>query len=417
MSDATVRRSVPAPARIGRYEIIDRIGRGSMGTVYSARDTNMDRRVAVKVMMADVEDDPELRSRFFREAKAAGSLLHPNIVTVFDIGEDGGRPFIVMELLEGENLATLVAKNAELDLEVKVDLLIQLCEGLSAAHARGVCHRDVKPANLFITRDGTLKILDFGIARIAASTLTATGLMVGTPEFMSPEQARGAEIDQRSDLFAVGAVAYFLLTGRAPFAARDLPAVLRKVESEAPAPIPEAQAPAALSKILNRALEKRSADRYQLTTDLLADLVRFKQQYERESAGVAARARDAWMDLERLLAECHRTAREIGCDADVERDVAGIGDIAARFPAVREHGADAIAGGLLPRRGLEDVWRLLLDARPERERKARALAERAAAAVAARIDGVLAGTSATPAAPVTDDRTVLLARPNIGKNA
>ncbi len=173
------------PRYIGRYRIIERIGKGAMGVVYAAEDEAMGRRVAVKVMMADLEEEPETRERFYREAKITGQLIHRNIVTVFDLGEERGRPFIVMELLIGVALGEYLRRPEAQKLESKLDLTMQLCEGLQVAHTRGVIHRDIKPSNLFVQEDGALKILDFGVARLATSNLTASGFLVGTPDYRS----------------------------------------------------------------------------------------------------------------------------------------------------------------------------------------------------------------------------------------
>src|SRR6185295_4157985 len=179
--------------------------------VYSALDEQLGRRVAVKLMLADFEEEPEMRERFYREAKITGQLAHRNIVTLFDLGEELGRPFIVMELLDGVPLVDYLGTAAASTIDAKIDLMIQVCDGLHNAHQAGVVHRDVKPSNLFVQRTGTLKVLDFGIARLATSKLTAAGALLGTPEFMSPEQACGQKMDARSDLFSAAAVFYFML--------------------------------------------------------------------------------------------------------------------------------------------------------------------------------------------------------------
>ena len=219
----TIARDAPSPERIGRYQVIERIGRGAMGVVYRARDEAMGRDVALKVLTADLEDDPDIRTRFHREAEAAASLSHPNIITIFDVGEDGDRFFIVMELLRGATLKDFLKQSDAAPLARKLDLMIQLCAGLGAAHNASIYHRDIKPGNIFVRADGILKILDFGVARLASSSMTAAGFIVGTPDYMSPEQARGADIDGRSDIFSLGGVFYFMLTGRKPFPATDLP--------------------------------------------------------------------------------------------------------------------------------------------------------------------------------------------------
>jgi serine/threonine-protein kinase len=302
------------PARIGRYEILERIGKGAMGVVYAARDEMMDRVVAVKVMMADLEGEPDTRARFYREAQAAGRLLHPNIITIYDIGEEEGRIYLVMELLKGQTLADFL-RQPSVTLEQKVDLMVQTCEGLGAAHAGSIVHRDVKPGNLFVLSDGSLKILDFGVARLASSTMTASGFIIGTPDYMSPEQARGAEIDPRSDIFSAGAVFYYVLSGRKPFAARDLPAVLRKVQSEPPTPLDEDEAPGPLARIVARSLAKDPARRYQTMAELALDLARFKRHYEAETRQVAVSARERYDSIQALTREGREMAEALGLPA------------------------------------------------------------------------------------------------------
>lgn len=271
------------PRTIGRYEIVGRLGKGAMGVVYSARDGMMERTVAIKVMMADLEDDPETSSRFYREARSAGQLVHPNIVTIFDMGQENGRPYIVMEYLDGETLNKYLARPEAADIEVKIHLMVQIAQGLHAAHARGIFHRDIKPGNLLVRASGQLKIVDFGIARLASSSMTASGLIMGTPDYMSPEQARGDDVDQRSDIFSMGAVFYYILTGRKPFAASDLAVVLLKVQTEEPLPIRETEAPPDLTRIVMEALAKKPADRYQSCAKLLAELEHLARSLESET--------------------------------------------------------------------------------------------------------------------------------------
>ena len=272
------------PQTIGRYRILGRLGKGAMGVVYSAHDDLMERSVAIKVMMTDLEDDPETSARFYREARSAGQLAHPNIITIYDMGEDNGRPFIVMELLEGETLNKYLERPDAADVESKIDLMLQICRGLHAAHSRGIFHRDVKPGNLLVRPNGELKIVDFGIARLASSSMTASGLLVGTPDYMSPEQARGHEIDQRSDIFSAGAVFYYMLTGRKPFAASGLTAVLARVQGEDPLPFRDAEAPAPLARVIMKALAKNPADRQQTCGQMAGELERVKRDLEAEAA-------------------------------------------------------------------------------------------------------------------------------------
>ena len=280
------------PPSIGRYRIQGRLGKGAMGVVYSGYDDMMERSVAIKVMMADLEEDPETSVRFYREARSAGQLAHPNVITIFDMGEDNGRLFIVMELLEGETLNKYLERLEAADVESKIDLMIQICEGLAAAHSRGIFHRDVKPANLLVRPNGDLKIVDFGIARLASSNMTASGLIVGTPDYMSPEQACGHEVDQRSDIFSSGAVFYLMLTGRKPFAAPGLAAVLAKVQSEDPLPIRETEAPAPLARLVMKALSKNPDDRYQSCGHMAAELQSLK--------------RDLGIEARQWIGDCNR---------------------------------------------------------------------------------------------------------------
>src|SRR6185436_11379983 len=243
-----------SPERIGRYQVIERIGRGAMGLVYRARDEVIGREVALKVLTADLEDDPEIRTRFHREAEAAASLSHPNIITIFDVGEDADRFFIVMELLRGATLKDFLKQGGEtIGLERKLDLMAQLCAGLGAAHNASIYHRDIKPGNIFVRADGILKILDFGVARLASSSMTAAGFIVGTPDYMSPEQARGAEIDRRPDIFSLGGVFYFMLTGRKPFPANDLPTLSRQIQSASMPPPLGVEVPPELTTVIMKA--------------------------------------------------------------------------------------------------------------------------------------------------------------------
>src|SRR6185295_19721799 len=210
------------PEQIGKYHVLGRIGRGGMGMVYKAHDPILDRPVALKVISPEIEVTDELRARFFREAQACARLSHPNIVTIYDMGEHDGRLFIVMELLDGDELRGLIAQRKALPLEDKVSVMAQICGGLHYAHQKGIVHRDVKPGNIFLLRNGQVKILDFGIAQIATidGGLTRTGLIMGTLRYIAPEQVRG-RANARSDMYSVGAVCYELLSLRPPFAGDD----------------------------------------------------------------------------------------------------------------------------------------------------------------------------------------------------
>src|SRR5262249_50822675 len=208
--------------RIGKYQVLERIGRGGMGTIFKAHDPVLDRPVALKVISDEVEVTDELRARFFREAQACARPSPPNILTVYDLGAENGRLFIVMEMLDGEELRPLLVQRKTLALGDKLAIMMQVCDGLHFAHQKGIVHRDIKPGNIMVLRDGQVKILDFGIALIAAAEgdLTRTGLIMGTLRYLSPEQVRG-RADYRSDIFSVGAVFYELLSLRAPFDGAD----------------------------------------------------------------------------------------------------------------------------------------------------------------------------------------------------
>lgn len=337
------------PERIAHFKVIDRIGRGAMGVVYSARDERSGRSVALKVMMADLEGDKETRMRFEREAKVAGDLLHRNVINVYEMGEDDGRLYMVMELLEGEPLNDYLKRVSKLPLERTLDMMMQVCEGLAVAHAHGIVHRDIKPGNLFVLKDGGVKILDFGVARLANSSMTASGFIVGTPDFMSPEQARGRPIDQRSDVFSAGAVFYYMLTGRKPFAAPDLPAVLHKVSNEDPVPPTAEEAPAGLWKILTKALAKSTTDRYRDMGALLSDLVTFERDYDRESRDLAVSARNEAEELTKLVVERLDRADRLGLVTDAS-DSPFSDALLDRYPVLEERGAGAL--GVVPfRRG------------------------------------------------------------------
>ena len=243
----------------GRYRVLGNLGKGAMGLVYMAYDPVLDRRVAIKQMTAEIADNEELRQRFYVEARAAARLNHPNIITIHELQEASGEIFMIMELLEGKSLASLVqAKPVPLSLEATLDVMSQVCDGLDYAHQKAIVHRDIKPGNLFITPSGTVKILDFGIARLGSLHMTATGALIGTPDYMAPEQIRGDEIDRRTDLWAVGAVLYQLLSGTKPFEGRPLARLLSAIAQLPHEPL-QVRAPAvpkSVSDLVDRLLSK-----------------------------------------------------------------------------------------------------------------------------------------------------------------
>ena len=212
------------------------LGHGGMGSVYRARDPRIGRDVAIK-LLREGYDSTELRDRFAREARSAGNLSHPNIVTIYDIGEHEGRPFIAMEYVAGETFAELIRSEAPLPFGRKLQMIEEVCAGLTHAHESGIVHRDIKPANLIVDPEGTVKILDFGIARLNASGMTQPGMVIGTLNYMSPEQIGGIAVDGRADIFAVGAVLYELLSLRQAFPGDDYQAVFRQLLNGSPVPL------------------------------------------------------------------------------------------------------------------------------------------------------------------------------------
>jgi serine/threonine-protein kinase len=259
---------------VGKYQIVELVGEGAMGTVYRALDPLLNRTVAVKVMSDAIARDGTLRDRFLREAQAAGSLQHPNVVTVYDFGEYSGHLYIAMEFVDGIDLEQLIQQKVPMTLDQRLGIAIDVLVGLSYAHKRGVVHRDIKPGNIRLSEDGRAKIMDFGVAHLESAKMTATGVMVGTPNYMSPEQVTGQKVSAASDIFSVGTVLYELLAHRAPFAADSLHNVLFKVVSEDPPPLAIAapDLPSALDPILRKALAKEPADRYQSAQLMANDL-------------------------------------------------------------------------------------------------------------------------------------------------
>jgi serine/threonine protein kinase len=262
-------------ATFGRYEILDKLGEGAMGVVYRARDASLGRVVALKMLSADLGAEEELHQRFQREAEAIGRLSHPNIVTVYDVGESSGQLYMAMELLEGDDLRSLIEKRAAIAFADRVRILIQICTGLAYAHSRGVVHRDIKPANILVGSDGRARILDFGLARVSArSTITRRGVILGTPDYMAPEQAMGKGIDRRSDVFSAGAVFYEFLTLEKPFKGKTLHAVLYQIISDDPEPVltVNPEVPVRLASIVHRMLRKDPDLRYGAMEDVARDL-------------------------------------------------------------------------------------------------------------------------------------------------
>jgi len=255
------------PVRLGRYEILRAVGKGAMGVVYEGRDPSIGRRVAIKTCRPDVLKTSireELLQRFDRELRTAGNVQHPNVITIYDVGEHEGYPYIAMEFVEGCDLRDVLETRHDYAISALVEMAAKLCEGLHAAHEHGIVHRDVKPANVLIAKNGAVKIADFGIAKIPDSDLTLDGAIVGTPQYMSPEQFLGNPLDGRADLFAVGIILYELLTGVKPFPGETLSTVMHQVLKKEPARPSELNPslPEPLVQVVMKALSKRAGDRY-----------------------------------------------------------------------------------------------------------------------------------------------------------
>ena len=289
--------------QVGKYEIVEKIGVGGFGTVYKGRDPFIKRLVAIKTCQSEEE---EIKKRFFREAEFAGNLHHPNVTTIYDFGvTEDGTPYIVQEFLTGEDLDKLIKKHAPLSLHRKVRILVDVCEGLGYAHAAGIIHRDIKPSNIRILDDGTVKIMDFGIAKslVSPSTLTQTGITLGTASYLAPEQIRGETLDARTDIFSLGVVAYEILTGQKPFTGDHISTVLYKIMNETPPRTAEFDpaVPAALDQIVHRALEKDRGQRYASCSEVKRDLGAALKQIPDEVPTLPTSRRPA-LDVERTVA-------------------------------------------------------------------------------------------------------------------
>jgi serine/threonine protein kinase/Tol biopolymer transport system component len=285
-------------SNIGPYEVLERLGAGGMGEVYRAKDARLQRDVALKILTTDVAVDPVREQRFLQEARAASSLSHPNIVAVYDIGQEDGRQYIVSELLEGESLRSIIDRG-RVPLKRFLDIAVQIAAGLAAAHQAGIIHRDLKPENIMVTRDGRVKILDFGLAKLlmpepqetggaeaGSHLLTMPGIILGTPSYMSPEQARGEGVDFRSDLFSFGLILYEMATARKAFH-RDTPVqTLSAIIAEEPPNITSLNSkfPAPLRWLIERCLAKEAHERYAATIDLFRELKDFRDHISEASS-------------------------------------------------------------------------------------------------------------------------------------
>jgi serine/threonine-protein kinase len=330
---------VTNPTKIGRYEITERVGRGGMGAVYRGRDTILDREVAIKVMSSDFAADESSRPRFYREARAAAKLQHRNIVTIFEFGEEDETPFIVMEFLRGQDLSKRIRTEPPLTLEQKLDIIAELCTGLHFAHEQGVIHRDVKPANIWLVPDGSVKLLDFGIAKFSSSTMTRQGSVFGSISYMSPEQVNASDVDGRADVFSAGVVMYELLSGKKPFAGDSPTAVLARIMDDEPASVAELprDLPKPLVASVIKALQKDREQRYRHAADFGADL-----RLVRSALAASTEPMGAGVDLAETTLTDAGPDRALGSDHH---------ELAGSVTVSRTETLDAPSGGVAPPRG------------------------------------------------------------------
>jgi len=301
--------TIAAGARLGPYEIVAPLGAGGMGEVYRARDTRLGREVAVKILPASFSEDADRLRRFEGEARAASALNHPNILTIHDFGSEGAAPYVVSELLEGETLREKLA-GGRLPVRKALDYAAQIARGLAAAHEKGIVHRDLKPENLFVTRDGRVKILDFGLAKLthperAGTPLTEVptetrgtepGVVMGTVGYMSPEQVRGQAADPRSDLFSFGAVLYEMVTGERVFRGATAVETMNAILKEDPPELSKglADVPPSLDRMVRHCLEKSPQERFQSARDVAFDLETLSTAPSAAAASIGLEPRRRW---------------------------------------------------------------------------------------------------------------------------
>ncbi len=304
-------------SQLGRYNIIGELGQGAMGTVYKAVDPLIDRVVAIKTITLSLalDEKDEYEARFYQEAKAAGRLSHPNIVTIYDVGKSGDVAYIAMEFLQGRELRDILNDGKRMPVDQVIDIVAQVALGLAYAHEHDIVHRDVKPSNIMVVRDGHVKITDFGIARMAsASVRTQTGMVLGSPKYMSPEQVMGKLTDQRSDIFSLGVMLYEMLTGQAPFTGENVNAIMYQTLNAVPPPPStlSAAVPEMLNFIVAKALAKDLDDRYQDAKEFANDLKACRDRMPRTAAplDVGKSQAAATVQLEAIPAARHVDSRE-----------------------------------------------------------------------------------------------------------
>jgi serine/threonine-protein kinase len=266
---------------LGRYKVLEILGKGAMGTVYKGVDPAINRNVALKTIRLDFVSDPaelaELKERLFREARAAGMLSHPNIVTIYDVGTEKKLQYIAMEYIEGSTLEDMIRRNTKFNLRIVAQMITQICGALEYAHSQKIIHRDIKPANIMVQKDYTVKVMDFGIARVDSTSMTRTGIAMGTPNYIAPEQLQGKTVDNRCDIFSLGVVIYEMLTGRRPFSGENLTSLIYNIVNKEPEPpsTVDKSIPNLFDRVTLRALKKEPGERYQKASEIKHDIKDF----------------------------------------------------------------------------------------------------------------------------------------------
>ena len=351
-------------SQLGRYEIVGELGQGAMGVVYKARDPLIDRVVAIKTINLSLalDEKEEYEGRFYQEAKAAGRLSHPNIVTIYDVGKGDDIAYIAMEFLEGRELRDILNDGQRLSVDEVLAIVMQIALGLAYAHEKGIVHRDIKPSNIMVAHDGHAKITDFGIARMAsASVRTQTGMVLGSPKYMSPEQVMGKLTDQRSDIFSLGVMLYEMLTGQAPFMGENVNAIMYQTMNATPAApgTMNPQVPDMLNFIVAKALAKGLDNRYQNAKDFANDLRACRDTLPR--SGVRTDVSKPQPVPSTQLPNAIRAVGREEADADESRPVATMGLSAAFDSSSATMRLAALTGSS---EEIEDISRTLKMIRP-----------------------------------------------------